>query len=443
PLPTSRGGSDLAGAIEALGGDVNAFTSHDETVIYASVPRRYARAGLRTLLEHGLRPALDDAEIEREREVILEEISEYEDDHVSAASDGFLEGLFSGSEYGRPILGRREDVRILDAARLRRFHSRTYTGDGIVLVVAGSMDSQDVLSIASPLVESLPPRGRVGTRRVKARTKGQVQWQRGGGHESHLRVGWQTPALTHQDAPAMDVISAILSQGESALLQSRVRRQAKVVSDIVGSVTSLRDAGSLMISAETVPGNELEACDEIVEVVRSLCLEEVSEDVLGRAKAQILCAQAYRTETMEGLAHGVGHFVSQYGELEAEARYFESIRDVGAADVQRVARRWIGRAAGLAVVRSPHRRSGRATAWGTCLDRISTSQRAAKKLRIQRHAGGVFGAQLASGLRVRVLPDGRVPVVASTLVWEGGGRLESRRAAGGLWLATGLLTRGS
>ncbi len=140
---------DLAVAIEELGGDVNAFTSHDETVIYASVPKKYAGAALRALLSHSLRPAMQADEVEQERAVILEEISEYEDDHSSAASDSFIEALFAGSGYGRPILGRREEVRSLSVLRLRAFHERVYAGDGVVLVVAGAMSAKDVMSCAS------------------------------------------------------------------------------------------------------------------------------------------------------------------------------------------------------------------------------------------------------------------------------------------------------
>ena len=443
PIPSSRGGGDLAAAIEQLGGDVNAFTSHDETVIYASVPRRYANVGLRELLRHVLRPQMEVDEVEREREVILEEISEYEDDHASAASDSFLEGLFIGSEYGRPILGRRDDVRAISAEGLRRFHERVYTGDGVVLVVAGSMTHEDVLACASPFLESLPPRKLKGLKRPSKPAKGAVSWQRAGGHESHLRVGWQTPSLTHKDAPAMDVISAILSQGESALLPSRVRRQAKVVSDVFGSVTALRSAGSLMVSAETTPGAELRACTEIVQTVRGLCRDPVGADVLERAKAQILCAQAYRTETMEGLAHGVGHFVSQYGELEAEGRYFEQIRGVTEEDVRRVAARWIGVEAGLALIRSPNRRPREASAWARELAPVTISRPRVTKVKLVRERGGVSTARLPNGLTVSVLSDARVPVVASTLLWEGGGRMEEQGSAGNLWLASGLLTRGS
>ena len=90
PCRTQHGTLDLAGHIEGLGGDVNAFTSHDETVVYASVPARHSREALEVLLECVLHPTFDQAEIETERGVILEEIAEYEDEHAAAASDVLL-----------------------------------------------------------------------------------------------------------------------------------------------------------------------------------------------------------------------------------------------------------------------------------------------------------------------------------------------------------------
>ena len=182
--------------------------------------------------------------------------------------------------------------------------------------------------------------------------------------------------------------------------------------------------------------------EAIVETVRSLA--RADDDALARAKAQILSAQANRTETMEGLAHGVGYFVSSEGSVEAEQRYYEAVAEVDAASVRRVAARWLERAPGVAVIRSARRRPSRPV---TALRRALAAQGSTPKRRARAlawsEADGVWALDLDQGPRLLVLPDARVPVASATLLWRGGTSVEVAREGGAASLAASLLTRGT
>ena len=132
--PRRAGEGDLARAVEALGGDVNAFTSHDETVIYVTVPAKGWEGALEALLAATLAPRLDAGELAREIEVVVEEIKQYDDEPGQRLAQALIGKVHQGHAYGRPVLGLAREVRSHDAARLRRFHRRAYAGARLTLV---------------------------------------------------------------------------------------------------------------------------------------------------------------------------------------------------------------------------------------------------------------------------------------------------------------------
>src|SRR5690606_26678191 len=109
---------DLARAVETLGGDVNAFTSHDETVLYATVPAPAWAPAVDAIVGAALSPTLDAAETLREREVVVEEIKQYDDEPGQRSVQALLGHLHAGHAYARPVLGLAAEVRSHTARRL-------------------------------------------------------------------------------------------------------------------------------------------------------------------------------------------------------------------------------------------------------------------------------------------------------------------------------------
>src|SRR5690606_26395140 len=149
----TREGVDLAAVIEGLGGDINAFTSHDETVVHATVPAGREGLALDALLGPVLRPTLAAADLSVESGVVVEEIRQYDDDPGSRAMQALVEALYGRHPYARPVLGTAAEVRSHDAARLRRFHRRVYAARRARLVVVGPVDVDDVVARARPWLE--------------------------------------------------------------------------------------------------------------------------------------------------------------------------------------------------------------------------------------------------------------------------------------------------
>jgi zinc protease len=293
----TRAGVDLATAVEGLGGDVNAFTSHDETVVHVTVPSGRENAAVDALLDAVLRPALTADAVATETGVVVEEIKQYDDDPASCATQALVEALYGRHPYARPVLGTETEVRGHDADRLRRFHRRVYAARRTRLVVVGPVDLDAMVARARPWLEALP-RGRAiddGDAIVEPLARARVRVRQADVHEAQLQLGWRGPAVPTAEACALEVASIVLGYGEACRLTQRVRRGSRLVSDVLASFYPSRRGSALMISAHTEPASVRAAVGAILDEVEALARAPLSTEELERARAVLrsdLCTAA-------------------------------------------------------------------------------------------------------------------------------------------------------
>jgi zinc protease len=439
--------SDLAKAIEALGGDVNAYTSHDETVFHATVPAPGVLAAIDGLLGPVLSPRFDPAELRAEIEVVVEEILQDKDDPSARLSQDVAAALFSGHGYGRPVLGTVSSVRGHDAKTLRAFHRRVYAGRRLRLVVVGPVDPRPVLARARPWLSPRTRGGSVpeGQRLVTARTRPFVRVRRLDVLEAHFQIGWTAPPLPAADACALELASVVLGYGEASRLSTRVRRKARAVTDAYASLYGSRVASSVVVGGHAPPGSAVAAVERVLDEIEALAVAPLSHEEIERAKAVVKSDVVYRRETGAGQAHALGYFLSIGGGLDAEARYFRHVDALRPEDVMKACARWLGGpAAALAVAVPESVKPAAAREWAAELrKRLARKPAGPRKARRAAHRkSGIVSIDHDSGVRVRALVDRRVPIAAGWLMWPGGLRLETEETHGSSAMMAKLLTRG-
>jgi predicted Zn-dependent peptidase len=244
---------DLATALENLGGDVNAFTSHDETVVHATVPATSAAAAVAALGAATLGPALDPDELAREREVVVEEIKQYDDEPGQRVFHQISRRVHGTHSYGRPVLGLAREVRGHTAARLRAYHRRAYAGARVTLVVVGAVDVAAVLRAGRKALGGLPRATRLPDEAPSrgSATRPRLHVHRGDVQEVSMMLGWSTAPAGTPEACAFDVAAVVLGHGEASRMVRETRRGAQVVSEVQCASETLRRAGTLLISAHT------------------------------------------------------------------------------------------------------------------------------------------------------------------------------------------------
>jgi zinc protease len=462
PIISKRGTpTDIATAVEALGGDVNAYTSHDETVVHATVPGSQVDEALEALVKPVVAPAFDATELARETQVVLEEIKQYDDEPHSRALQEMLAALYGEHSYARPVLGARREVLAHTQAVLARFHRRNYIASRMVLVVVGPVEQASIVRHAERLLSGLPKRGRSRHEtRPAVPASARARVRTGDVHEGHIVLGWQAPALIGVDGCALEVAAVVLGHGEASWLSTQTRRRERLVTDAMASLYASRQGSTFVVSAHTPAAQTEAALAGVLEQVDRLARVPIDEEELRRASALLESDVVYRRETVQGMAHALGYQLSLAGDLRAERRYFEALASLTPDVVRRVCERTLGSEPGaLSIIVPPNGRDGRHIARlrsaarsmlrrsRTAAPRGGTAARRArggkKKARSGRRLPGSWTMDLDNGVRVRALVDRSVPMAAGWLVWPGGLRMERARDVGASPLIAALLTRGS
>jgi predicted Zn-dependent peptidase len=301
--PTTRA---LSEAIEGVGGSFNAATDRESTVYWARVPRREAARAMDVLGELVCRPALSLAEIDRERDVIIEEIRGYLDDPVEYCQILFQEAMFGTGPLGREICGDEAAIRDLRADQITGFWSSTYRPANAVVSIAGDLGHAEAVELAAAAfgrgngavhgwdaAPSLPagPRVRVGRRDTT---------------QAQLCLGVPALPRDHPDAWALAVLNAVLGDGMSSrLFLSLVDRDA-LAYDVSSGIVEYADAGALVVNAGVDPARLAEALEALLAELVRLRDEPVPGDELAKAKAYLAGGLELRMEETRHLASWFG-----------------------------------------------------------------------------------------------------------------------------------------
>lgn len=479
PFVDARGRTrDLASVVEGLGGDVNAFTSHDETVFHATVPADAFAQVCETMLASVIGRRFDRELLAREQEVVVEEIRQYADDPSARSVQQMMSDLYGEHAYARPVLGEEHEVCALTPGILHGYGRRQHRGEHVTLVVAGPISSKKVEALARRVLGGLEPRGRnVARGRPTPPTGARVRVLREDVQEAYLRLGWIGGTMLEPDAVALDVAAVALGQGESSRLAVGVRRRARLVSDAHASYLAGAQSGTFMISAQADAELAERAASGLLAEVDELARTPLLAEELARARALLRGSLVYRRETVQGQAHVLGYFATTCGHLDAEDEYFEILDTLTPERVREACARHLRREQAAITILVPRDRVDARTTRGiaTRLERSGANRRvppasalleaprpilvaksalakpsarrrvaAAKLLRGPKiDERGIWYAMHPSGLRIVARPDHSVPMVSGWLVWPGGLRLESARDAGLASLTAAVLVRGT
>lgn len=441
---------DLAGVIEALGGDVNAFTSHDETVFHATLPADAVAEVLEVMVAAVIGREFDPVSLAREQQVVLEEIRQYADDPAARSVQLMMADLYGEHAYARPVLGEEHEVRSLGSASLRTWQRRQYRGERVVLVVAGPVSVSQIERAAQRLLGDLPDGARARrVARPQPPSRARIRVVRDDVQEAYLRLGWIGGTALDADGVALDVAAVALGQGESSRLAVGTRRRARLVSDAYASYLAGVASGTFMVSAQADAEAAQAASEALLAEVEALARLPLEADELARARALLQSSLVYRRETVQGQAHAIGYFATASGRLGAEDEYFRVLAELTPERIRQTCARYLRRDRVALTILIPRERTNarQAKVIAKQLERrgtVDAHARPSASPRVPtRDELGTWHARMPGGLRVVARPDAGVPVVGGWLVWPGGLRLEPAREAGIASLTAALLNRGT
>jgi zinc protease len=437
-----RAVGEIAAEVEASGGDINAWTSLDSTVYHVVMASRFFDSGLDILSDALLHSAFDPGELERELEVILEEIKRSEDQPASRVSRALFGEAFSAHPYRRPVIGHAEVVSTFTREQILDFYGTHYRPDQMTVVAVGDFDPDDALTRIDKAFSKATP----GSFERKRSAEPKQTNLRACGlsddvQETQLAIGWHGPSIREEELFAVDVMSVVLGSGRSSRLSERVRYDKQLVNEIYAYAYTPRDPGLVVVGSSLSHERLDEAIAAIGHEVQSMRDRRVGDDELSKAKAMLSADTVYQRETVEGLARRFGYWNAMVGDPGFEDRYQEGIANVTADDVRAAAERVLTSDGATIVALAPKGEEER-VAPEVLKDRLAAALK--PRVRAKRTSANDSAlVTLDSGARVVIEPDHTNPIVTLRGSWLGGLRSERPQNAGYGHLVGEMLVRGN
>lgn len=440
---------EIASEVEGAGGDINAWTSYDQTVYHVTMASRDFEVGLDILADAVQHSAFDPGELTRELEVVLEEIRRGNDMPGRVMIENLYKTAYTTHTYFRPVIGYVETVKAFTREMILAFYKKWYRPRNMCLVVVGDVKAEDVVAKAEKLFAfdaadvELPERPRIPEPpQTSLRTIRQTQAIQ----ETHLGLAWHGTPFRHDDTAALDLMSIILGSGESSRLFRTVHRELELVNDVHAYSYTPQDPGMVALSASIHGPRVEEAYRALLMETLRLRYEPVTAAEVEKARTQVLSDAVYGKETVQGMARKLGFYELVAGGMDYEEVYYSKIRSVTPEDIHRVAQRYL-RSDGLTVSvllpEEQHAQLGEPAMASILADVERALEREYHPRSIVMGAEQVAKVQLSNGATLLVREDSAVPLVSVRAMGKGGSLDEDERTAGVTHMMASLLTKGT
>jgi predicted Zn-dependent peptidase len=327
----------VAQAFESIGAQENAATGEEYTVLYARFLPEHLERAIEIMSDMVLRPTLTD--LEREREVIVEEIRMYEDRPDQMADECLSALIFHDDPLGRPIIGSADTVRGVDHDTLRRFHARTYTAPNVFVVGAGKLEEGAFERLVEERFSGLP-QGEPFVREANPKApESRFFYKHKETEQYHVSLGSLGIPARSEDRYAMAALNNVLGGGMSSRLFQEVREKRGLAYAVYSYHQGYSDAGAIKTYVGSTTGNVEEAVDVIAEQLQRVQEETVSEEELDRTKQQLKSSTLLALESTAARMNRIGRSVITGTELLKPEEISARIEAVSAEDIRCLARK--------------------------------------------------------------------------------------------------------
>ncbi len=331
------GARRLAEAMDALGGQFNAFTTREHTCFHARTLGQRLPEALALIAEMVVSPRCDPAEVQRERSVILEELSMIADDPAETADELFAHALWGEHPLGRPQAGSVESVRRLDAGTLRAFHSGHYVGTRCVVAAAGRLQADRLLAAVESTIGGLPP-GSPPPPRIRPVPLPCPRRQIRRSQQAHLVLGAPGPDQGDPQRWTAALFTSILGGSPSSRLFQTLREERGLCYDVGASSAEYSDSGEVAVFLATAPSQSRAAAALVLQEIRRLAAEGPTAAELDRHRDQLVAAVHMSQDGTEARMSHLGRQAVAGLPLFASAQVVAALRHVSRRAVQTFAR---------------------------------------------------------------------------------------------------------
>jgi predicted Zn-dependent peptidase len=354
---SSRSALDIASAMDAVGGEFNAFTEKEHTCYYATVLDRDLSLAIDMVSDVVLNATIDPKDVDVERGVVLEEIAMRDDDPADLVHDEFAATLFGPAPLGRPILGTDQSIRALTRRQIDGYYRRRYTPDVMVVAVAGNVDHGEVVRLVrrsfadrlDPDHSPQPARGEATKPRELAPARS-VAVVGDDTEQAHLILGMRGLSRHDPRRWALGVLSAALGGGMSSRLFQRIREERGLAYSVFSFANGFADTGQFGVYAGCQPGKAEEVLTLMSAELDAAAAGQLTAAEIERGKGQMRGGLVLGLEDAGARMTRIGKSELAYGDIIGVDDLLARIDEVTPADVADVAGEVLRRRRCLTVV---------------------------------------------------------------------------------------------
>lgn len=336
---THRRSWHILNRMERVGGELNAYTTKEGTMLYSLFPEQHMSRAIELIADLVKNSVFPAAEVARELDVVLEELAGYRDQPAEAAYDDFEDLMFEGSALGHNILGNESDLRGITRDDCMSYLKAHYVPDNMVFFSVGSMSDHKVfalvekhlLSLGNPLqraVQRVPPT-------VLAPRHSEVEV---GAHQAHTIVGAQLPGMGHSLRHAMALLNNVLGgPGMNSLLNVNLRERRGYVYTVESSVTQFTDCGLFEIYLGCDYDDVKSSLKVIDRLTHTLADKSLTPHQLEACKRQYCGQLTVAADSTEYLALNAGKSLLRTSQVTTHAQTIDSIMQVSAEQLRQAA----------------------------------------------------------------------------------------------------------
>ena len=336
---THRRSWHILNRMESVGGELNAYTTKEGTMLYSLFPQQHMERAVELIADLVMNSVFPANELKREMDVVLEEVAGYRDQPAEAAYDDFEDLMFGGSALGHNILGCEEHLRSITAADCQQYLKSLYVPENMVFFSVGPMAPERVLRFVEKHLGTLNHRlARAQARVAPATLPPQRREVAMGSHQAHTIVGAQLPGMDHPLRHAMALLNNLVGgPGMNSLLNVNLRERRGYVYSVESSVTQFTDCGLFEIYLGCDYADVRSSLRVIDHLTADLAERRLTPHHLEACKKQYCGQLLVASDSTEWLALNAGKSLLRYGRVATVDDTVQRIMAVTADELRQAA----------------------------------------------------------------------------------------------------------
>ena len=331
-----RTADQISGAVDAVGGQLNAFTSKENTCYYIKTLTEDFPLAVDVLSDMFLNSRFDNEEIAKEREVIIEEIKMYEDTPDDQVHDLMSANLWPDHPLGRAILGTEESIAAFDHDMLKDYMKQYYTGSNIVVSVVGNISHKQVVDAIQEVLGGIP-KGELNQYAIADRAKAGVNCYYKEIAQSQICVAMPGVAKEDDRLFPLSILNTYLGGGMSSRLVKKIREEEGLAYSVYSYNGSYTDTGAFVISVGTRPENCQRVIDIILEELEDVRQNGITQDELDKSFSQLKGSLYMGLETVNSRMNKLGRSLLMYDRVITPEENVDDLSKVTVEDVKALA----------------------------------------------------------------------------------------------------------